>query len=238
MILLGIDLETTGLDTSSCEIIEVGAVLWDTGTHQIVRTYSTLVKNQQPIPEDVQKLTGITQGLVDRFGTSWSTVLTFLNRLQGECDYLVGHNAKGYDAEILARMGMEFGRPWIDTTQDVPYPAEIKTRKLTHLAAEHRFVNPFPHRAVTDVLTTLQILSFYQPEEIERYAKADSKTVVAQFERSDPEFESKKEVVKRNRYRWTGAPEYQWRKTLKDFQVEEECVLLAKDGIIVSTLNT
>ena len=233
MILLGIDLETTGLDTSVCEIIEVGAVLWDTESSQILRSYSTLVKTEQSIPEEVSRLTGISSEMVDRFGTPWATVLTFLDRLQSECDYLVGHNAKNFDAAILERMGMDFQRPWMDTIEDVPYPPEIRTRKLTHLAAEHGFVNPFPHRAVTDVLTTLQVLSFYSSEEIERYAKAESKTLVAQFERHDPEFEAKKDAVKRHGYRWTGAPEYQWRKVLKDFLVDEECILLSKDGVSV-----
>lgn len=132
------------------------------------------------------------------------------------------------------QLGMTFLRPWIDTTEDVPYPLEVKTRKLTHLAAEHGFVNPFPHRAVTDVLTTLRILSFYSTEEVERYAKAESKTLVANFERDDPEFEVKKDAVKRNGYRWTGAPEYQWKKSIKDFQVEEECAILAQGEIKVS----
>lgn len=233
MILLGIDLETTGLDTSVCEVIEIGAVLWDTDSNQILRSYSTLVKSERPIPQEVSKLTGITPEMVDRFGTPWATVLTFLDRLQSECDYLVGHNVKNFDAVILERMGMQFQKPWMDTMEDVPYPPEIKTRKLTHLAADHGFVNPFPHRAVTDVLTTLQVLSFYSSEDIERYVKAETKILVAQFERHDPDFESKKDAVKRHGYRWTGAPEYQWKKPLKEFQVEGECELLSKDGISI-----
>lgn len=75
MILLGIDLETTGLDITTCGVIEVGAVLWDTGANQILRSYSTLVRTEQAIPSEVTKLAGISQEMVERFGTQWNTVL-------------------------------------------------------------------------------------------------------------------------------------------------------------------
>jgi len=232
MILLGIDLETTGLDPQCCEVIEVGAVLWDTAVSQPIKIYSTVVKPKSPIPPEITGLTGITNEMVERFGTPWDTVLKTLQKLQEDCDYLVGHNAKHFDSECLAYHGMAFTKPWIDTITDLPYPEAITTRKLTHLAAEHGFINPFPHRAVTDVLTTLRILSTYPDDEIEKYAQAESVTLIAQFEKKDPDFEQKKEFVKRVRqFRWFPEPDFQWRKTLKSFMVEDEVRLLSEMNI-------
>ena len=51
MYLLGIDLETTGLDPLSSEIIEVGYVVWDTVTLSPVDLGSRLIKIDSAIPQ-------------------------------------------------------------------------------------------------------------------------------------------------------------------------------------------
>ena len=56
--LIAIDLETTGLDQETDDIIEVGAVRLIDG--QVVDEYSTLVNPGRPIPEAITLLTGIT----------------------------------------------------------------------------------------------------------------------------------------------------------------------------------
>jgi DNA polymerase III epsilon subunit-like protein len=108
MILLGIDLETTGLDLECCEVIEAGAVLWDTVVTQPIKIYSTVLKPKSSISPEITNLTGISNEMVERFGTPWETVLKTLQKLQEECDYLVGHNAKNFDAQCLAYHGMSF----------------------------------------------------------------------------------------------------------------------------------
>src|SRR5258708_20210268 len=57
--LVDIDLETTGLDPSSAEIIEIGAVKFQ--DDQILETYSTLVDPGSMIPAKITAITGITQ---------------------------------------------------------------------------------------------------------------------------------------------------------------------------------
>ena len=47
---------------------------------------------------------------------------------------------------------------------------KIKTRSLPYLAADHGFLNPFPHRALFDVMTMIQIAGMYDINEILKYA--------------------------------------------------------------------
>lgn len=53
----------------------------------------------------------------------------------------------------------------VDTRTDLPVPL---AGKLKYLACERGFINPFPHRALFDVMTMLRILSEY---DIERMAE-------------------------------------------------------------------
>lgn len=56
------DIETTGLSTRKDEIIEIGAIKVKNG--EIIDEFSTLVKPKKRIPDDVVKLTGITNKMV------------------------------------------------------------------------------------------------------------------------------------------------------------------------------
>jgi DNA polymerase III epsilon subunit family exonuclease len=62
-----LDLETTGLDSSAHEIIEIGAIRVnrDSNVHD---TFSSLVKPTGRIPKKITDITGISQDLVDREG--------------------------------------------------------------------------------------------------------------------------------------------------------------------------
>lgn len=57
--LVALDLETTGLDPMSDDIIEVGAVRMKDG--QVIAEYSTMVEPDRPIPSHVTHITGIQQ---------------------------------------------------------------------------------------------------------------------------------------------------------------------------------
>src|SRR5690349_19859099 len=114
-------------------------------------------------PPQLVELTGITDEMLKKRGVYPGKALDQLTRLMNEADYVVAHNGANFDKPIY-RMECQrhsitaSGKPWIDSRTDVPYPSKIKARKLTHLAAEHGFANPFQHRALFDCLTMLKIL--------------------------------------------------------------------------------
>ena len=57
-----IDLETTGLDHNTCEIIEIGAV--KIKNNVVIDELSMLIKPKGAIPTEVTELTGITPEMV------------------------------------------------------------------------------------------------------------------------------------------------------------------------------
>lgn len=171
MLVLGLDLETTGIDPKKDLIIEVGAVVWDVEKKKPKAIMSDLVYIDQPIPEPVVQITGITDDDIKTWGLEIHEVLLRLRRLSETCDYVIAHNGAKFDQLFLQRYSEQnsmwhIDKPWIDTLTDVPYPREIVTRKLNFLAAEHGFLNPFAHRAVFDVLTMMRVFSGYPMERI------------------------------------------------------------------------
>jgi len=173
MFVLGLDLETTGIDPNKDLIIEVGAVVWDVKTQKPRALMSELVSIDQSVPAECSAITGITDEDLKIWGQPLNDVMLRLKQLTYECDYVVAHNGAKFDRLFLQRYYDQnplwsFEKPWIDTLTDVPFPKQIITRKLNFLAAEHGFLNPFSHRAVFDVLTMMKVFSSYSFEEILR----------------------------------------------------------------------
>ena len=54
-----VDLETTGLDPRTAEVIEVGAVRVVSG--KVADRFHSYVKPRGPIPEEISRLTGVTE---------------------------------------------------------------------------------------------------------------------------------------------------------------------------------
>lgn len=170
MILIGVDTETTGLSPQDDRITEIGAVAWDVIEAAPVGFFHRFIKQDKPVPEEIVELTGITDRILDLYGVPEDEALADFVKFLGTSDYLVAQNApfdKGMlDAAFLRNHRFIPEIIWVDTAKDVPYPARMKNRNLVGLAAEHGFLNPFPHRAVTDVLTMMTILSKYDTAQV------------------------------------------------------------------------
>lgn len=172
MLILGLDLETSGLDFTKDLIIEVGAVLWDTQNKSPKKVYNELIYHDSlELPLEVQNITGIHSEDLKSYGVPLSEALKTLKDLSQKAQFLAGHNAVNFDDKFLnaafdSYQMPKIKTPWIDTLTDLPYPQEVKTRKLSYLASEHGFVNPFSHRALFDVLTMLKLMSHYSIEDI------------------------------------------------------------------------
>lgn len=210
MIVLGIDIETTGLDPSVDEITEVAFCLYDLARKHEIFTFSSLVSGNKPIPEDVEKLTGISNEMRHFGGMDKDVIKPLLLQFSDRADYLVAHNA-AFEKSFL---GENLGS-WIDTATDIPYPDRITTRKLTHLCAEHGVWIRGAHRALNDVRAMLELMTMYDYKEIERYALSPSVVV-----RADVSYDNR-EKAKARGYRWDVEKKI-WVKPLKQFQVEEE----------------
>jgi DNA polymerase-3 subunit epsilon len=225
MILLGLDLETNSDDVKTAEIVEIGMVLWDTDTETPIVMEDILVYGHH-ISVESFAIHGITNQDTTLYGQSIDFAIERYKKLCRKAEYIVAHNGNEFDKPILDRsvrnsspwieeMADAPSNPWIDTMTDVPYPEAIKTRKLTYLAAEHGFLNPFSHRAVFDVLTMFRVLSRYDINEVIRLANEPIKTCYAQVSFDD------KQKAKDRGYHWD-ADKKKWFKKMKESQAKTE----------------
>lgn len=176
--LLGLDFESTGLDTRKDEVTEVGAVLWDSATKQPTRISGYLVKTKYPVSAEITRITGITNEMLEADGVASRPGLEALLRMAKSADYLVAHNGNEFDKPLLeswcGREGFEPPKQfWLDTKIDLPMSAYEKGASMFVMAASHGFLYD-AHRAVSDVLATFKVLARYDVDAVIERAKKPS----------------------------------------------------------------
>lgn len=222
MRLLLLDFEGTGLDTATARIVEYGAVLYDWETKTVLRLASEFVDPVESIPPEITGITGITDDTVQEFGLSEAMAVSKVRDLMEQADYVVAHFGTLYDKPLFeaacARcMCLSPEKVWVDTSIDCPYPENIKTRNLLHLAAEHGFLPGHSHRAVFDVMTMLRILSQYDLDTV--IARAKEPTLYVQAVVSFDE----KEKAKERGYKWCAPRKIWWRQwKSSDYEAEKD----------------
>jgi DNA polymerase III epsilon subunit-like protein len=100
-----LDLETTGLSAKRNAITEITAIVYQNG--QPKEMYSTLVQPKEPIPQEVEELTGISNEMV-RNAPPLVMVLNDLLRFVGSTPLVVGHNVN-FDLQFLREKCRETG---------------------------------------------------------------------------------------------------------------------------------
>lgn len=229
MKILGVDFETTGLDRERDQIIEVGAVLWDVEASQPVKILSEMIKPEgvTELSPEVESITGLKMSMLERYGTSYREVWTRALGEMAKCaDVFMAHNApfdRAFYERAIRDNGLDPGEKkiWINSETDLPNRAYEKgrSRSLSYLAADHGFLNPFPHRAVTDVLTMFKVFEPYSNEMdlIIEQAMSPRLLVIAQVSFEDKDLAKNAgfkwnanrktwEMLKRECDMWEGSP--------------------------------
>ncbi len=148
------DFETTGLESSKDEIIEIGAVKISKG--KIVSTFSTFIKPSVPIPQEITELTHITEEMVENAPAINYVLPDFYKYCYG-CG-LVAHNIAfdyGFLSAIAKKMMYNFDNPQYDTMNLAR--AKLKGLKNYKLGTVCDFLGVSlvgAHRAVNDCLAT------------------------------------------------------------------------------------
>lgn len=219
-LILGLDTETQGLDATKDRVTEWGLVLWDSVTKQPVRMSGFLVKVPGGVSSEIEKLTGITNEMLEKYGVEPASALKAVSGMAGQADFICAHNAEFdrgfYEAEYKRMNIVPYTRPWIDTRTDLPHAAYQlgKSASLKYLAADHGFVYP-AHRAVNDVLAMLEILGRYDLDETIKRAQTPNVQVRAVVSFDD------RLLAKERGYYW--KPESKlWIKPLKANEVDAE----------------
>ncbi|MBP3657602.1 MAG: PolC-type DNA polymerase III [Clostridia bacterium] len=154
-----VDFETTGLNPRKNRIMEIGAVRIRNG--QVVEEYSKFVNPMEPIPEEVVKLTGITDAMVADAGTAETEIPALLAFIGGAA--FAAHNAKfdySFLTEECKRLGIEISMPVIDTLEFSRrmYPS-LKSHRLGAVCKSLGISLKNAHRAVHDARATAQMLN-------------------------------------------------------------------------------
>lgn len=151
--LVAIDLETTGLDVTRDDIIEIGAVRTRGG--EILDEFSALVNPGRPIPPGISHLTGIrNEDVLDAPGIQ--TVLPQLRAFVGNAPW-IAHNI-GFDSAFLYRHGILRSNVRIDTYElaSVLLPRAPRYN-LTSLSSIIGVEIEAAHRAVYDARATVRL---------------------------------------------------------------------------------
>lgn len=239
MLWCGVDFETTGLEAGKDRITEIGAVLWDVEAKKPLRIINELVSDGEgngDISEEITEITGITGDMCTEYGYPAKPLLQNLYAIMARADYIVAHNApfdKGfYLAECEKHDVVVAERHWIDTTEDIDFPAAVSKhgRALEVLGPKHGFLNPFSHRAVFDVLAMLRVASNYDPNQIVKWALTPTITVRAQVTYHD------REKAKAQGFRWDGDRKW-WLRNIKEFQRDEVTKICEDAGFCIEEVE-
>ncbi len=157
------DIETTGFSPSNNRIIEIGAVKVSEG--QIVERFSEFINPREPIPFEIEKLTGINDEMVMNVPGIEEVLPRFLAFSEGAV--MVAHNA-GFDMSFIYANARQLGLPLKKTVVDTVGLArvllpELNKYKLDVVAKALHISLENHHRAVDDAEATAGIfLAFLQ----------------------------------------------------------------------------
>jgi DNA polymerase III epsilon subunit family exonuclease len=167
-----VDIETTGRDTTTAQVIEIAAVRVRGG--QMADQYVTLVKPSVAIEPGATATHGISEAEVANapgFPEIWERLREFCGR-----DVLVAHNGNQFDFPIIRRMAAELGLEGAEgfTTYDtLPLARELfeGSAKLEDLAKVLGVDAGQSHRALDDTRTLAQVFLGMNARKVEKARK-------------------------------------------------------------------
>ena len=150
------DIETTGLDAATCEIIEIGAVKVING--KIAETFSCLIKPNQEIPDQITALTGITNEMVANCYTIKDVLQDFYKFTRNSV--LVAYNI-AFDYKFIYLAGIAQGYNFDNKQIDAMVLAKTKLKglknyKLKTVVDKLNVPLENAHRAVNDATATAE----------------------------------------------------------------------------------
>jgi len=217
-----LDVETTGLDTATDEIIELGMVKFEFATDgrifRILDRFDELQEPSIPISMEITALTGITAGDVAGKAIDPVAVEAFVE----DAAVVIAHNA-GFDRKFCERFWPGFvHKGWACSVTQIDWRAEgFEGSRLGYLLSGCGLFHD-GHRAQTDCEALLEILSRPLPKSgepaLKRLLDVARRTSARIWAENSP-FDMK-DVLKGRGYRWNdgsdGRPKAWWHDVPED----------------------
>lgn len=150
------DIETTGLDIINCEITEIGAVKIKNG--KITEQFVSLVKPSSKIPDDIVKITGIDDKMVQNAPKIITVLPDFLKFSEGAT--VVAQNAD-FDTSFIRKYADAFDYEFKGEIMDTMVLGRKLISGLSHYnletLAKYFDITFRHHRALSDAYATAEI---------------------------------------------------------------------------------
>ena len=168
------DIETTGLDSSYDEVIEIGAI--KVKNNKIVSKFNSLVKPKNEIDEYITELTGITNEMVKDAPTIEKILPDFMNYIGN--DILIGHNVNfdiNFIYDNLYRNKFDvLTNDFIDTMRiSRKLLPELPHHRLIDLAKYFKIDSTNNHRTLKDCEITVNVYKNLKEIALQKYENVD-----------------------------------------------------------------
>ncbi|ACL61350.1 3'-5' exonuclease [Methylobacterium nodulans] len=225
-----LDTETTGLDPAADEVIELGIIAFTYGPsgriHRVRHRFNQLQQPARPIPEEVTRLTGITDADVAGRRIDDRAV----EALAARARVVIAHNARFDRRMCEARWPVFAGLNWACSCHQIPWREEgHEAARLGGLLADHGYFHN-GHRAIDDCEALLWLLA----RPLKRSGRLALATLMEAARRptvrlwaSDAPFALKDRLKDRN-YRWSSRRRC-WYIDLDEAQLEIERSFLSRE---------
>lgn len=230
-----LDLETTGLNYLSSEIIEIALVPFRYSSNgkifDVLEPFNQLQQPQKgPIPDEITKITGITNEMVR--GQKIDVVR--LREIVSKASIIIAHNAN-FDRKF-AEAGFKIfaSKPWACSMSQIPWRDEgMEGGKLEYLSMKSGFFYD-AHRASMDCRAGIELLSRNLPKSnrltlkvLLEESRKDTRRIWA--ERAPFDY---KDILKERGYRWNdgndGRPKA-WHCDVSEAELDSELLFLRKE---------
>ena len=163
--LLIVDTETTGLDPQLDHCLEIGVILFDVPSRQLLAQQSFLLPVETNAAEAINRIPASATNLPQ----PWRPALSYLRSLLDAADVLVAHNA-AFDRQWFGRGHLPAtDKRWLCSMEDVRWPAgrQLRSRpSVRDLALAYEIPVWAAHRALTDCIYLAEV--FRRCEDLEQ----------------------------------------------------------------------
>lgn len=212
MIIVGIDTETTGIDSNNgaeIEIVEIGYVIYETDNNLVISSNSELFA-VKTWGEDAEKIHGIPQWATQIANHTPETVDISARILAYKPELIVAHYAPYDYPKVIKHWPKLKEVQWLCTKEDLPHEQllhKVASTRLMHLAVDYGFTIPGWHRAMVDAEMCCRIAAKHDLKKAKLIAQQPKFKITTRGRFSEEGVEK----VKQLKFRWHTEEKFWWK---------------------------